>query len=72
MIKKYLNQGAEEFLSSLKPGTFPKIEEDTFLNYLIKDAEKYFEDKHKLVYSDYTKSVLKFGTSYLKFFLILH
>jgi adenylate cyclase len=53
MIKKYLNQGAEEFLSSLKPGTFPKIEEDTFLNYLIKDAEKYFEDKHKLVYSDY-------------------
>jgi adenylate cyclase len=52
--KKHLNPGAEEFLSSLKPGTFPKIEEDEFLNYLIKDAYKYFNGENKLVYQNYS------------------
>jgi class 3 adenylate cyclase len=53
MSKKYLNEGAEEFLNSLKPGTFPKIEEDEFLNYLIEDAKKYLNNSNKLVYDNY-------------------
>jgi len=53
MTKKYLNEGAEEFLNSLKPGTYPKIEEDEFLNFLIKDAEKYLNNSYTLVYDNY-------------------
>lgn len=53
VVKKYLNQGAEEFLNSLKPGTFPKIEEDEFLDYLIKDGIKYLNNENKLVYENY-------------------
>ncbi len=53
MEKKYLNQGAEEFLNSLKPGTFPRMEEDTFLAYLIKDAGKYLDNDYKLVYDNF-------------------
>jgi len=58
MTSKYINPGAEEFLNSLKPGTYPKNkDEDEFLEYLIKDANQYLTNNYKLVYEQYNNKL---------------
>jgi class 3 adenylate cyclase len=75
--KTYLNEGAEEFLKSLKPGTIPKQpNEDLFFENLYKDTEYWLNDHDFLRYYKYIDlseeyiSKLKVDTKFMAFLSI--